>query len=295
MTTSRRRFLSSLALAAAGATARSGAAEAGNSRRLFDGKTLAGWRPAPRLQTAPGGANPASLSPEDQARRQKILAHTGRWTIEDGAIVGGQEPPGSGLGAYLLSEETFGDFELELEARPDWCVDTGIMVRADATGGTGWQMLLDHRPNGCIGGFYGNGIGGFRCYPFIIDAETDANRVPMKMRAGDEPDGPVVPPHFAAPVAEFLRVWKPGGWNHFKVRAVGAIPVLTSWINGVKMCEVDAGRLEAPGYDKAKVAERLGARGHIAFEVHNNDPRKGNERWWPGAVCRWREMTIREP
>lgn len=298
---SRRAFLRDTALLAAGAACLQPAgtfAATAKRRALFDGRTLANWKPSPRYNTPPGqnagNSIPANLSPEDAARRKKILAHTGRWTVENGVVSGGQEPAGSGLGAYLISEEKFGDFEFEVEANPDWCTDTGIMLRADPTGGVGWQLLVDHRPNGCIGGIYGNAIGGFRCYPFVINAEIDANRVPVKMLAGDKPDGPVIPHQFSAPVSEFLRVWKPGGWNRIKARVVGVIPTFTTWINDVKMCEVDAAKLVAPGYDQAKVSERLGARGHIAFEVHNNDPRIGNERWWPGAVCRWRNAFITE-
>ena len=298
----RRAFLRRSTLLAAGAACLPRSAlfgAPGKRHPLFDGKSLAHWKPIPRssLPPAPGGgyALPANLSPEEIAKRKKILANSGRWTVENGVVIGGQEPPGSGLGAYLLSEEKFGDFELEIEANPDWCADTGIMLRAGPTGAVGWQLTVDHRPNGSIGGIYGNGIGSFRCFPFVIDAEIDANRVPVKMLAGTNPSGlPLVPPHFSAPVAEFLRVWKPGGWNRIKARVVGAIPTITTWINDVKMCEVDAAKLSAPGYAPAKVAERLGPRGHLALEVHNNDPRVGNERWWPGAVCRWRNAFITE-
>src|SRR5665648_122191 len=36
---------------------------------------------------------------------------------------------GSGLGGYLTTEATFGDFELSYEVRPDWPADTGVLVR----------------------------------------------------------------------------------------------------------------------------------------------------------------------
>jgi hypothetical protein len=40
------------------------------------------------------------------------------------------------------------------------------------------------------------------------------------------------------------------------------------------------------------VVERLGRRGHLAFEVH--DSHKSRERWAPGAACRWRKVRIQE-
>ena len=48
------------------------------------------------------------------------------------------------------------------------------MVRATAVGSQGFQILLDHRKSGNIGGFYGNGIGGFHAIRFTLDAVTDA-------------------------------------------------------------------------------------------------------------------------
>src|SRR5258708_6371880 len=56
-------------------------------RPLFDGKTLAGWHGKPRTQGLPKG-------------EEKHEENSGRWVVEDGIIIGGQEPPGSGIGGY---------------------------------------------------------------------------------------------------------------------------------------------------------------------------------------------------
>ena len=157
------------------------AADGDGFRSLFDGKTFRGWHAVPRLPI------PKPLTdervPSDKLKERVLAwaaenpgarlaaAHTGRWSVKDGVLEGGQEPPGSGRGAYLLSDEKFGDFELELEARPDWPIDTGIMVRAHELGCIGFQVLLDHRPKGGIGGFYGNNTGGFLSAPFSIDGD----------------------------------------------------------------------------------------------------------------------------
>src|SRR4051812_24916864 len=85
----------------------------GKSQALFDGTTLRGWRAVPRLAvpkrfddervpTAELTRRVEQWYEHDPAQRAK-LAHRGRWEVVDGAIVGGQEPAGSGLGAYLLS------------------------------------------------------------------------------------------------------------------------------------------------------------------------------------------------
>jgi hypothetical protein len=271
------------------------------SGSLFDGRTLAGWRAVPRATPEQWAryeklkAGGVAALPKDEALKA-VMSQSGRWNVEDGAIVGGQDQPGSGRGAYLVSEEKFADFELELEANPDWPIDTGVMIRCQDIGSVGFQVLVDHRPNGCIGGFYGNGIGGFRAFPFILDADktgpADGPWRPTKFRAGVKPDGVVVPPQYSASVEDFLRAWRPGEWNRLRIRCVGELPVLTTWINGVKIAELDSARYEAPGYDPKEVAAKLGRTGHIAFEVHSNDPKIGKERWWPGAVCRWRRIQI---
>jgi len=268
-----------------------------DSITLFDGRTLAGWRAAPRLPT-PVRADDPPFSTDTPAYR-KALSHLGRWTVEDGAICGRQDPPGSGLGAYLVSEASFGDFELTLEARPDWPADTGIMLRAMADGSTGYQVLVDHRKSGNIGGFYGNGIGRFHAVNFNVDVERDAAGKPVGLKLED-------PATTIEPIAEwkpallsrkasgeaFLRVWKWDDWNAFRIRMVGALPKITVWINGRLISEIYTATMAHSDFDGAAVLKKLGNAGHIAFEVHDNDPRMGEERWAPNAACRWRNIRV---
>src|ERR1700688_2751816 len=121
-------------------------------RPLFDGVSLQGWKRQPRSLAQPS---------------------LGCWTVEEGAIVGGQDPPGSDVGSYLVTEETFSDFELQIDARPDWPADTGVLVRTVPQGNVGFQILLDHRPHGGIGGFYGNGLAGIHGWAYAFTAEKD--------------------------------------------------------------------------------------------------------------------------
>jgi hypothetical protein len=104
-----------------------------------------------------------------------------------------------------------------------------------------------------------------------------------------------IPLDFAAPAEVFLRVWKPNDWNQFRIRSAGALPRLTTWINGEKICELDTAKIQSPGYDPQKVLETLGRTGHISLEVHSSGAGDvlGNDRWAPGAVCRWRNIFIK--
>lgn len=98
----------------------------------------------------------------------------------------------------------------------------------------------------------------------------------------------------AATLDEFLGVWRWGSWNDFTIRIVGEKPVVTCWINDLEIAELDMAALVAPHADADAVANLLGPRRHIAFEVHDNDSRFGDQRWGRHAACRWRNIRIRE-
>ena len=304
----RREFLRNARLLATGAAIGSSAFGAPAAvpegfRPLFDGETLKGWTPKPRAQ----GAGPGKSAKGDKAGQaggtdsfyQGALKSCGRWAVQDGIIIGGQEPPGSGLGGYLVSDEAFGDFELLIDARPDWRADTGVLVRTVPAGNVGFQVLLDHRPHGGIGGFYGNGLWNFHAWAYNFTAETDRDGRVVRLIPG-KPEEPskgnfTIPLDFAAPAETFLGIWKVNDWNQFRIRSVGALPRLTTWINGEKIAELDTAKIKAPGYTPQAVLEKIGRTGHIALEVHSNglgDP-LGQDRWAPGAVCRWRNIYIK--
>ena len=271
---------------------------------LFDGVSLTGWRTIPRTygRLYPGGPQVLDVLtdfPPDY--NEQAEAHPAAWTVEDGAIVGRQDPPGSGWGGYLITARAFGDFELRLEANPDWPADTGVMVRRRRDSWEGLQVLIDHRQSGSIGGFYGNGIGGFHAVPFALDAMRDAAGKAVGLR-GDDPATSVEP--FTATkramltksvdLETFLATWRFGDWNEFRIRCVGGLPLVTVWINDLLVAEVDLGTLQAPNYAPDAVSELLTSRGHIALEVHDTDPMLGERRWGHGARCRWRNIRIRE-
>jgi hypothetical protein len=270
---------------------------------LFDGESLTGWRAIPREYGSryPGGPHVLNGSAFPADYQAHANAHPAKWTVEDHAIVGRQEPPGSGYGGYLITERTFGDFELRLQANPDWPADTGIMIRRRPDSWAGLQVLLDHRRSGSIGGFYGNGIGGFHAVPFALDVTRGADGAATGLRM-DDPSTSVEPftaakrdmLSRAADIDDFLGAWRWQDWNDFRIRCVGDIPTVTVWINELLVAEIDMASLRAEDYDPAAVSALLGRRGHIALEVHDNDPLLAEERWGPDARCRWRDIRIRE-
>jgi hypothetical protein len=244
---------------------------------LFNGKNLDGWKAHPR-----DNSNPSC----------------GKWIVQDGMIVGTQDPPR--VGSYLVTEEAFSDFELEIDAWPDWPADTGVYVRTIPQGNAGFQVLMDYRRGGCIGGFYGNKLNQFIAAPYAFTTERDAQGkilrlVPTPLAQPPRALNKPVQLDYAAPIEEFLKTWKVNTWNTFRIRSVGAMPHLTTWINGVKIAELDTEKKLPPIIDSADVLKRVGRTGHIALEVHSNPPSDwlGSDRWGAGCVCRWRNISIR--
>ena len=272
-------------------------------RELFDGRTLTGWHTRPRVYGTmwPGGPNVhevASWVPADY--NDAATAHPAIWSVENAMIVGRQDPGHPGWGGYLVSDDTFGDFELELQMWPDWPADTGVMLRRKDLTWEGFQVLVDHRKSGSIGGFFGNGVGSFHAVPFVVDVECDEAGRPVGLIEEDPSTSqePMTREKQAllrrtGDVGEFLAAWSWAGWNHLHVRCMGAKPVITTWVNGVFVAEIDLGAMRHPDYDADEVLEVLGPRGHLALEVHDNDPVFGDSRWGPGASCRWRDIRIR--
>ena len=175
------------------------------------------------------------------------------------------------------------------------------MLRRQRDSWEGFQVLVDHRPSGGIGGFFGNGLASFSAVPFAIDIAVDADGRPAGLVA-DDPATSVEPVTeekrarlgHAADVEDFIRVWRWDDWNELRIRCVGSLPVITTWINGLKIAELNTATLQSPNYDPGAVLNVLGERGHIALEVHDNDSLFGEARWGAGAQCRWRNIRIKE-
>jgi len=274
-------------------------------RRLFDGRSLEGWHAAPRLGVPPapvgesaGPNKPPPAGPVSKLQREA----RGHWEARDGMIVGGQDeqrakkPNGDdwGLGSWLMTDATFGDFELLVDARPDWPCDTGIYVRSTPLG-QGYQVLLDHRGDdgdgvgGSIGFLYLRGIGGLRVSPYDFRWRLGDDGLPRDVEFAPGKQG-VTRVEYAAANDDFRRAWRMNDWNRFHIRVVGELPRITIWINEVKICECDTAAIADPRYDPAAVKRLLGPRGHIAFEVHDGPA----WRWGIGNVSRWRNVFIKE-
>jgi len=146
---------------------------------LFNGEDLSGWK---RHDGLPGEEKPA-----------------GKWFVEDGAIVGVQDPPGQG--GFLATEKTFRDFELLLETKIDWPFDSGVFLRVGPDGKS-HQVTLDYREGGEIGGIYLPWTRGFvhHC-----------------------PEG--------------IKHFQKDQWNRLRIVCQGQPARITVWLNGIQMTD----------------------------------------------------------
>lgn len=110
-------------------------AQGGEWMKIFDGKTMNGWR-----RMAVHGGN------------------GGIWAVENGALVADQEPDHKG--GLLGTEKKYSDYEIELEFMADKPVDTGLFLRT-RDDGMGYQITIDYRDQGFIGSLYAPAAGGF--------------------------------------------------------------------------------------------------------------------------------------
>lgn len=229
---------------------------------LFDGKTLDGWHKNPeRIGHGTGGD----------------------WSVEDGAIVGTQNPPGNG--GILLTDRKFKDFELLIDMKPDWGIDSGLFVRGNDRGQC-FQMMVDYHEAGNVGHIYGEGTGGFNNRPFEIFGEYDAAKQLTGLTT--KPNG-FKSQGYSCTGEEFAKAWKVNDWNTARVRVVGNPPKITTWINDQKISEFDGETYEQEGYDKDRVAKELGDEGSIAVQIHG-----GTGAWPKGAKCRWKNVRVKE-
>jgi len=145
---------------------------------LFNGKDLTGWKaPEP---------NPF-------------------WKVVDGILVGENNPEKKG--SMLYTAESYGDFELEAEARWQGEIDSGFMVRKP-------ELQLQ--------------IGVSRSLKKDMTGSFYLGKYPEEAQAKDAG-----------------KLLKAGDWNKFKLQAKGN--TFTVWINGTQASQYTDSKFAGPG------------------------------------------------
>jgi len=163
-------------------------------RPLFNERDLEGWHGRPHFSPVELNA----MSKEQRASKIKEWTEDAKkhWTVENGELVN------DGYGAYLVTNEEFGDYELLIDYKTVARADSGIYLKANPQ-----VQIWDY---------------------------TD----PMKFSIGsDKGSGSLWNNSPGAPGKDpFVLADKPfGQWNHFRIRQVGART--TVWLNGMMVVD----------------------------------------------------------
>ncbi|WOO40601.1 DUF1080 domain-containing protein [Rubellicoccus peritrichatus] len=220
--------------------------------------------------------------------------------VKDGVLHCFQTQP-SRKGGLILSDDEYGDFELIIDVKSDWGCDSGIFLRCTEDG-RGIQVLNDYLQNGCIGFLFGQGTGAYISRPIRLYGHPDSQDA-ENVFAKDIYDGVEIDNlTYSIGASEWNKVWRHGEWNTLKIRCTGSEPVVTTWVNGVKIMEMDGSDYQArhlnhenvqnwdqpSAWDSEKVQRITGNRGSIALQIHPGG------RWKPGGSAMYRNIRIRE-
>ena len=219
---------------------------------LFDGKTLNGWHVSAKSGHSGTSGNKSG----------------GRWVVEDGAITGSQDQPGHG--GIVLTDATFGDFEVVLEMNNDFGPDSGLFLRSTDEG-VAYQAMIDYHAGGNLMGVYGEGLGG---NPSVSNFNFREKVTDVVMSDNGKPKIP-----FPILAESWPSFWRHGEWNELRARIIGADkPTITTWINGVKFSEW------------TETESRHPATGHIALQVHGG----GNPADYKDKFVRYRNIRVKK-
>jgi hypothetical protein len=185
-------------------------------KRIFDGKDLKGWHIS---QVTNHGKS------QD-------------WTVVDGVLSGGQDPPGNG--GILLTDKKYRNYEIYMEIKPDWGCDGGLFLRSNEKGQS-YQVQINYLPNDFVGGISGEGLG--------------PNETTIKMARAEG----------------WEKLWKKDDWNSLRARIEGDIPHITVWINGTKITDwTDTENHLIGGAADGEIALQVhGGKGRWALGAHH--------------------------
>ena len=225
-----------LAAAALAALVQPLAAAEGEWISLFDGKTLQGWKPS--------------------------TLGTAKYTVVDGAIRG--ETVEGSPNTFLLSEQQFGDFELEFEVKVHDSLNSGVQIRSrEKTEADLATTGKDGKPATDLSRFFGP-----QCE---IEASPGQSGYIYGEATGQ---GWLSPEPQQKPEASHSHM-KNGEWNAIRIVAKGAR--IQTFINGQPVAD-----LTHEGIYKTH------PKGHIGLQVHGIKKGTG-----PFDVA-WRNLRIRE-
>ena len=160
------------------------ASEAGEKKKddgyvkIFDGKSLEGWHVSAKSGHSGKSGNKSG----------------GKWVVVDGAITGTQDEPGNG--GLILTDKKYKNFEVVLEMKNDFGLDSGLFMRSTEDG-KAYQAMIDYYEGGNLMGIYGEGLGAFHYRNFSFLKTPDMITADIKGKDKGPTPLPVSPEKWA--------------------------------------------------------------------------------------------------
>ena len=154
----------------------------------------------------------------------------GQWLVHDHAIVGQQDPPGSGNGGLLLTDQKLANFELTVDMPHDWGPCSEIFFRCTEQG-AGFQMYVGYHDRGNVGHLRGEMPNSFAIMPFQLTGTMDGQgrltgfTIQQDSRTAKWPTG--VYQQTCTP-RDWLKAWRLDTWNAARTRCQGVHPQITT-------------------------------------------------------------------
>ena len=200
-------------------------------KSIFNGKDLNGWH----------------LS------RTVHHGTTGNVFVDHGEIVLKQRPYGQG--GLLLTDKRYKNFELYLEVKLLWGMNSGLFLRS-TEGGSAYQIELFQGPSNA--GLIGEG---------------------MAVSKG-------------AQAADIMNIWKSDDWNTMHVRMTGDAPHMTLWVNDREVWDVEEPVNDKVADE---TDGRIGLQLHWMVTYTKESGNNGmGDAWKPDAELRFRNIAIKE-
>ncbi|MGY6647486.1 3-keto-disaccharide hydrolase [Wenyingzhuangia sp. IMCC45574] len=245
-------------------------------QKIFNGKNLKGWH---LMENTP---------------EQSYVSLKENFFVKENTITCKQLD--NRKGALILSDKSYADFELELDFKSDWGCDSGIFVRTDAQG-RGLQILNDFLKDGCIGHLFSQGAGAYISRPIRL-YKVEGKVVAKDMYDGEKRDKL----NYSINAKKWNVLWKQDNWNHIKIRCVGNKPMLTTWVNGVKIMELDGSKYEGrqlirkdgkwqgagEKWNQKEVQAITKGKGMIGLQIHPGG------RWKKDGVVQYKNIKVKE-
>lgn len=209
----------------------------------------------------------------------------GRWWVapDPDLVTAGKIKPGQnilwsmqnagGNGGVIMSKRKYANYETMIGVFPGWENDGGLFHRTTPNG-QAYQMMIDYRGGGTVGGLWPEGIDAGRSSQDVYNLNTETS-VRVGPLTGNNGGGAFM----NWPVTDWAKIWDPDGFNTMFGRIIGPVTggKIKAW-----------GWLGDSNHTVSNFEATARAAGHIGLQIHAG---AGS---WKGGPNKYTFWKVRE-